>query len=493
MAAKRNAPFSVLLCHAIIHVAARLVPAPFREEWKREWSGEVWHRWEFLRCVGEWHWRSALRLLRGCCGAFIDAGWLFASQSQARRRLHEWARSPWLCLGMLALLLGVIGAITGFAATRQVLFGAQQPPNLAAIWLHLVGGGGDRGLPAELAPAWSAHSRLLEGAAAFTERQGSISARGVTAHLLVVKTDPNLFALFDARPALGSLPRSAGAVIDHKAWVSVFHSDQKIIGSAITVDGAPYRVAAVLPASFHFLSRKDSVYLIEPQRGDTETMILARTKPDVTAAQLQRNLARTAEDCCYYFYGSDLRLRFQRSAVLTPLRFFGMAVAIGAAMLLAVARIRLRAWPAAWTPTHRRATLRRLGFFLGKTGLALGAVFAAGLEWSRPQSAILFGSRDPASGPFLVWLYILGAMGVLFWSFADQRSRCRVCLRLLCSPVRIGCPGCLLLDWSGTELLCTEGHGLLHVPHMAPSWDEDPEHWIALDESWKDLFAHSGK
>ena len=103
---------------------------------------------------------------------------------------------------------------------------------------------------------------------------------------------------------------------------------------------------------------------------------------------------------------------------------------------------------------------------------------------------MLLASRDPGGGPFLLWLYILGAMGVLFWAVADQRARCRVCLRLLAFPVRIGCPGCLLLDWSGTELFCSEGHGVLHVPHLSPSWDEASERWISLDDSWRDLFAH---
>jgi hypothetical protein len=118
-------------------------------------------------------------------------------------------------------------------------------------------------------------------------------------------------------------------------------------------------------------------------------------------------------------------------------------------------------------------------------------VFVACLEWSRSESSVLLASQDPGNGPFLLWLYILGTMGVLFWALADQRARCRVCLRLLAFPVRIGCPGCLLLDWSGIELFCSEGHGVLHVPHLAPSWDEAPDRWISLDESWQGLFAHS--
>jgi hypothetical protein len=492
MAAARKVPFPVLLCHAIIRVAAQLVPAARRQEWKREWSGEVWHRWEFLACVGEWNLRAGLRLLRDCFGAFVDAGWLLASQDKVRSRIREWARSPRLCLGIFVALLILLGIISGFGATRQVLFSRQQlPANLVAVWLHPVEGGGDKGLPSELAPAWTRHSRLLESAAGFVAKHDFICARGIRKRLLVVKTETSLFTVFNTRPALGAIPQSNGIVLGHDVWRSLFGSDPGILGSSIQVGGAAYPVSAVLPESFHFLSREPALYLVLPQRSEAQLMIVARSKPGVSAHDLDRDLTRIAEDCCYYFYSSQLRIKFLHSAVLTPVRFFGMAVAIAVAMLAAVSRLRLRAWLAAWRRAHRWSTVVRLGFFLAKTSLALAFVFAAGLEWSRSETAILFGSRDPASGPFLVWLYILGAMGVLFWSLADQRARCRVCLRLLGFPVRIGCPGCLLLDWSGTELLCSEGHGVLHVPHMAPSWDEDREHWIALDESWQELFAHS--
>jgi hypothetical protein len=129
-----------------------------------------------------------------------------------------------------------------------------------------------------------------------------------------------------------------------------------------------------------------------------------------------------------------------------------------------------------------------VGFFSLKTLLALTIVFTACLEWSRSSSAFLFGSFDPASGPFLLWLYTLGTMGVFFWTAMDQKARCRQCLQLLAFPVRMGSPGNLFLEWAGIELCCAEGHGVLHVPHLAPSWANEPDHWIALDESWQDLF-----
>jgi hypothetical protein len=207
--------------------------------------------------------------------------------------------------------------------------------------------------------------------------------------------------------------------------------------------------------------------------------------------QLDRELTRIGRDVCYYFLNSQLRFAFQEDMLLAPLGMFGVALLVSTLIAAMVFRFRIKYVRLALQPRNREAAARRTLFFGAKAALALACVFVACLEWSRSASSVLLASQDPGNGPFLLWLYILGTMGVVFWALADQRARCRVCLRLLAFPVRIGCPGCLLLDWSGIELFCSEGHGVLHVPHLAPSWDEEPDRWILLDESWQDLFAHS--
>src|ERR1700761_8502329 len=147
MPPKRRAPFSVALCNAMIRAAAQLVPAAQQQEWKREWFGEIWYRWQFLRQIGGWNRAEALRLVRNCMGVFADAGWHFASQGQVQSRIREGARSPWLCLGVFAVLLAALGSISGgFAATRQLFFAPQpQQANLLSVWLHPIVGGGDKG------------------------------------------------------------------------------------------------------------------------------------------------------------------------------------------------------------------------------------------------------------------------------------------------------------------------------------------------------------
>ena len=69
--------------------------------------------------------------------------------------------------------------------------------------------------------------------------------------------------------------------------------------------------------------------------------------------------------------------------------------------------------------------------------------------------------------------------------------RCRVCLRRLGTPIAIGAPGHVLLDWSGTELVCSEGHGVLYLPDSQANWLERAR-WDNLDASWADLFKDSG-
>jgi hypothetical protein len=513
-------PLCVRVSNAFVCLAALLAPGSRRLEWRREWRAEIWHRWQFLRHTGEWNRAEKLRLLQNSLGAFMDAACLsgrllasllaplaapLAAPSDAtRNRVRELARSPFSCLYVLFIPLLLIAALSsGLPATRELFTARSEVPGgskLFYIVRHPFGSGGDRGLPADVVPAWAKHSRLLQGVAAFNVLRKPVSTSIVrNAEPLLVDTEPGFFDVMGVKPAVGHIPREASAVqgaivLGHAAWLALTHADPAVLGSKLRIDGkgfgTDYRVVAVLPAGFRFVSRQPTVYLVRRPSSYGQVFVLARVKAGVNERKLDRELTQIAQNVCYYFLKAQLRYEFWNSALLLPLRMFGVAVLVASLIAAAVFRIRPKYLLAVWRPENRAAALRRGLFFMAKTTLALSAVFIGGLEWSRTQSAVLLASRDPGGGPVLLWLYILGAMGVLFWSVADQRARCRVCLRLLAFPVRIGCPGCLLLNWSGTELFCSEGHGVLHIPHLSASWDEASDRWISLDESWRDLFAH---
>jgi hypothetical protein len=75
---------------------------------------------------------------------------------------------------------------------------------------------------------------------------------------------------------------------------------------------------------------------------------------------------------------------------------------------------------------------------------------------------------------------ILGLVIALRWALKDQRRRCPVCLRRLTNPICFGEASHTFLDWYGTELICADGHGMMHVPEIPTSSYPEPR-WVVLD------------
>lgn len=88
--------------------------------------------------------------------------------------------------------------------------------------------------------------------------------------------------------------------------------------------------------------------------------------------------------------------------------------------------------------------------------------------------------------PPALWIVFLGWILGFRWALDDQRHRCPVCLHLLSHPTRIGSPAKSILDWYGTELICTRGHGLLYVPGAPTSWCSK-QRWQYLGPTWSSL------
>lgn len=472
----------------MIAAASRIVPAAQREEWRNEWQAEVWHRWRFYVDAGAWNRTEALRLLRNCLGAFVDAACHAAAQESIQHRFHECARSPWTCVaGVFAVLLMVAGLSGGLPATRDLLIapGYRNPGRLEVLSLRSETGRGERGFHPITVADWRHSSHLLEALAPFRLERAWIAETpsqnhkaAAPARRLIVRTEPELLQMLNVKPVVGSF--QPGAVLSNGTWRSQFGGDPRVIGAAISVDHESFRITGVLPANFHFLSRQDAVFLVQPRLLDGRVLVAAYPRRGAKTEDIERELASISQDDDYYRFSSHMRITRVQDTLLTPLGYFSIGAGLSALMLSILCRVRLQ---------RPRFAARAAVFFASKVVLALIIVFTAGLEWTRPDDSFLLLWRDNANGPALVWMYVAGAMAVLFWALADQRARCRVCLRLLCFPVRVGCPGCLLLDWSGTELLCSEGHGVLHVPDMATSWESDSDRWISLDESWRELFA----
>lgn len=110
---------------------------------------------------------------------------------------------------------------------------------------------------------------------------------------------------------------------------------------------------------------------------------------------------------------------------------------------------------------------RRWMFFVTKVALLLTTVFCGAI------SGVTIGA------PILA-----GYVFAFHWALLDQRRRCPACLHVLTNPVRIGESSHTFLAWYGTELICANGHGVLHVPEIRTS--------CYGTQRWVDLEPHAG-
>ncbi len=474
----------------LIHLASLLMPPRQRGEWSREWLAELHHA-HALGFGGD------AQLIRFARGAFQDALWhrhLWHRQGEwSRDALAAKTRSARCCLAGLAGVILLIIVTSGFLPiTRSIL---RPLPYSDANRIATASDGGSAlatrsALRAAWASLWQSKSKLLEGAEVYLWQDGVVKdSSGRESAVLTARVSHNFFALLGAHSSDGQIFErnrftncESCVVLSYSFWKQALDGKPLTPDTRVVLDGRPYRVAAILERNFWFLSRDISIWPVTSlaRFANERTGVAVRLGPDVTAREAEQELSSILQDAGV---GSGRGSLVQVAPVSGRVRsvFASFGLALGLAIVTSAANSRFRL---------PRVDLRGTLFFTTKTLLLLAAVFLAGVEFTHAPLITMLGGADLLTEPLSTWLFLLGCMGALLWSFRDQQDRCPVCLRRLGLPMRVGCPGCLLFDWAGTELVCVEGHGMLHIPEMVTSWN-NADQWSPLDDSWQALFERS--
>ena len=131
---------------------------------------------------------------------------------------------------------------------------------------------------------------------------------------------------------------------------------------------------------------------------------------------------------------------------------------------------------------HTLRWINHLLFATLKTALVLLLVFLLSVCLSRP----LYIPFPHAADLLQILFFVLFALLAVRWSFYDQEQRCKHCLCSLATPARVGRPSHNLLEWTGTEQTCRQGHGRLSIPEMETSWHQCSR-WIDESSSFDQL------
>lgn len=487
-----------LPCHlaelCMIRCASWLVPREQRQAWLMEWNAELWHVRELCTPQKGVSWEAEREVAEFCWGAFQDARCLRQADGNGIARVAVMGSAMRCLFSMMVLLAASYGA----ALLLPGAFVAMHPPkykdvgHLVLIQSTMAASDTSATISGEQYNTWKSRPRkLFDGFAFYQVMLRSLpDAQGKIVKESVAVASPDLFRLLGVNPDDAAVQSRDGVLpmlVSSSLWHRRFGGDPAIVGREIAIGSDRVRVAGLVPEGFWRLPGKVDAWVLTPDDAippDAVGYVVGRVSAaakypgwtnswEMTAPLPNGN---TGEFLCVNL--SD-RMR-------GPQGLFLFAVILACLALPATTSLPLGEYRGAPRGLSWGTRLRRWSFLGSKLGLLLPIVYFASLDLAHLTTSI-----DPIKSEYIQLLaaFSLCLFG-LRWVLRDQRERCPVCLRTLTNPARVGHPSRNFLAWNGTELICTGGHGLLHVPEIETSWFST-QRWLYLDPSWEILFAES--
>ena len=229
-----------------------------------------------------------------------------------RYALRQVRRNPGVsAITIVVLALGIGANAAVFSVINTVLLRPLPFPDsgqLVQIWESNASRGEVQGT---VSPwnfvDWQKQSTSLAQLAVYEYESLALTAREVPERMDAAFVSSDFFRVFQVTPQLGrTLSREddrAGShtvVLSHKGWTSHFNSDPYIVGKAIPLDGEPFTVAGVMPATFRFPALGTDLWatpafdLKSRSRGGHYLFAVGRMRRGVTLGQAQAEMSAIA-------------------------------------------------------------------------------------------------------------------------------------------------------------------------------------------------------
>jgi hypothetical protein len=485
----------------VVCLASWLAPRAQRQQWRALKSDQLWHWCLFLAEAGQLNREKKLELARYCWGLFFEAFWSRYEREGFLRRADRVLRGPVTCLAVLAVLLAAITWAGGFIPFARSLF-SSAVPNSERVCIISLNGKFRRFRSEtllELSSAWKT-SKLVDAVAPYSWGPGRLALGKRTAPILTARVAPDFFDILRVKTTLGRALQSSDSqrcpncvVLSNELWNVQFKSSPDAIGRRILVDGNEKIVVGVLPRNFRLVSPDIGVWTLLNSDSPPFTNFVERIgavavmKPQATEARVESDLTDLSENAGYVFPASLLEVTSAKAEMRRTLASYFLFLMLAIASAVAIVYARRQGAGMGSAPMSLQQRGRWWAFLVAKSALLLTA--ACLLAWVSIHSLTvsLVGTAYPMADGVAWWLFLALSIAPLSWSVRDQQKRCRVCLRRLGIPIRIGAPGSILFDGSGTEMVCAQGHGVLYLPDSEGKWLEG-DRWSNLDDSWAGLF-----
>jgi hypothetical protein len=440
--------------------ASLLVPGWRRSQWSHEWRTELWYVLRECSCKANARPRSIREATAFCLGAYQDAIWLRRRSWQEQRLLSRAAGSPYVCL---LLLIGASLVTWGIAHMSSRVAAGMSRIQVYPWQASTTGTPCD--CPFDLTVgrgSFEATRLLFDGFSKYQITQETVWSEKMprskwtvararsdffdVLHLPVLFTD-NVARVPDRLPHV---------VLSQDTWIRNFGRKLNIAGAKLHVGSVDAIVVGVASRDSMGFPGRATAWLLgpDPQLGSSKSEFIAG------------HLSRAG-------YVDDGRWGLSVGGIL-----------LGFLVLPFISRPSIGEYGSG----SQKPSLVRRGrfwaFLFAKVPICSAIAFYASVD----LACLLVPPFSPSS-PYVqatssVALCLIG----LTWACRDQKRRCPICLGRMAHPVQVGQPSRTFLEWNGTELVCEDGHILLHIPEVRTSWFSS-QRWVSLDGSWGFLFS----
>jgi hypothetical protein len=474
------------------------VPLSQRVSWLREWDAEVWYVRRSCAPPEAATWNMELQAARFCLGAFQDA------LCVRRIRLHDQAPLASMRGTAGMCILGFAGALAVSFILAAVLPGIriesapsryQLRKNLVLMQNALCNDDSAATITGrEFRNLVASRKKAFDGLAFYRIGKEALSSGTHSGgRWQVAHASPNLFWLiagpvrfvWTGAETAGSLPR---VLISEALWTREFAGNPNVIGNIIRVGLQDALLSGVVPRGTWRLPGKADAWIFEPDAEIPATAVgyavahltaLGRSELFDHRVHVDSYNPDDPEDD---LWGVTFEQRTRG-----PLRIFEFAMLLAFLVLPAVVSVSMGEYVFSSHKPSWTSRIRRLIFLWTKVLLLLPVAYYVSLDLAYWHST----SYSSASEYFQFGAAFLICLLGMRWILLDQRRRCPVCLKRVTHPAQVGLASRTFLAWNGTEMICTGGHTLLHVPGLPTSWFST-QRWLYLDASWEFLFVGSG-
>lgn len=478
--------------HVLLRCASLLAPIRERETWLQEWRSELWYVSRARESEEGSLFSKEKQNVVFCSGAFRDA-WILRCESKSSHTVKiRPSRSAMRCTAILFLLVIVsFGISVSSPNVRAILHPSVYSDSRHIVLISPEGVSREpSAVPMRQMRYWQRRAWRFFSEFAFyqpAKRPLRIASR-YTPELSLARASANLFSLLGVQPIDGvqgdeTMP---SLLVSEEIWQREMHSDPRLLGSTIELGLRKAKLVGVISSGQWRLPGRFDAWLLEPKRGESTIPNSARgfVIGHLIPSEANNSLG---EEWHMYASTSDGGADSYACVTLssmdhTPTGTYIFMVLLALLALPATTSLPLGEYPTQGGQISWSLRLRRWMFLGVKFGLLLPVIYFVPLDFA--YAFVL----PPTTAQYIqiVMSFLIGLFGFR-WALKDQRSRCPVCLCTLSNPARVGEPSRSFLGWNGTELICSEGHGLLHVPALPTSWLA-VQRWLYLDSSWNGVF-----